>query len=81
MTSDTLTELNRVLEGLVATLQRINETPALARSTRVLVRSEKRDIPHGSKNAYDRYKCRCDQCRAANNAYQRAYQAKRRQAR
>jgi 5-methylcytosine-specific restriction endonuclease McrA len=32
-------------------------------------------IQHGTLTAY-RYKCRCDECRAANTAYQRAWVAK-----
>lgn len=30
-------------------------------------------IVHGTKACYDRHKCRCPKCRAANTAYMRQY--------
>jgi hypothetical protein len=32
-------------------------------------------IPHGTANGYRNYRCRCDDCRVANSAYQRAFRA------
>ena len=28
-------------------------------------------MTHGKKSTYDRHRCRCEECRAANTAYQR----------
>lgn len=28
-------------------------------------------MTHGRKSTYDRHKCRCEECKAANTAYQR----------
>lgn len=35
---------------------------------------------HGTRQGYDGHRCRCPECRAANNAYHREYQARRRAA-
>ena len=36
-----------------------------------------RTIPHGTVNAYTNYGCRCNECRQAENEYQRKRYAKR----
>ena len=35
------------------------------------------DPAHGSKSTYDRHKCRCESCRAANSNYMREYRKRR----
>lgn len=36
-------------------------------------------IPHGTLSGYNAHKCRCEDCRAANSAYNRQYYAKNRE--
>lgn len=35
-------------------------------------------IPHGTSSGYQRFRCRCDECRAAETARQRAWRARHR---
>lgn len=41
----------------------------------------RRPLEHGTYSGYNTHKCRCDQCREANNAYGRDYAARKRAAR
>lgn len=72
MNRDPFTELVTTLEEFVANLRTINGTTP---STRVPVRSEKRDVVHGA-NRYSTYKCRCPICRAAKVEANRQYRAR-----
>lgn len=38
----------------------------------------KKPIPHGTENGYAKYRCRCNDCRAAKRAVMREYAARRR---
>ena len=38
-----------------------------------MIRSNPADPAHGTKTAYDKHKCRCVRCRAANAAWMKAY--------
>lgn len=86
--SDTLRELNIVLESLVANLKRINQTTR-TRSFPKLVPArdyektrrrndlrQRGDINHGTVWGYKGYKCRCDACTKAKTDYERAYRAR-----
>ena len=36
-------------------------------------------VPHGTHSGYSRYRCRCDECKAAGSAYHRAYYERNRE--
>jgi hypothetical protein len=36
------------------------------------------DIPHGTRNGYQYYQCKCDECRGAQSSYMKAQRQKNR---